>query len=366
MRGVRAAGQLAKARRFTSRKVGATATEDALDEDVPAAASGRQIDRVRDVVVCATAQGDSVPSEEFRTHPPVGTTPRSLFENAVLEVDLGGGIALTRLSDEEAEHVMDACTPAGRNFTPVRQFGQRYSFVRKRNVEDVEDSLYAFDEDRKLRDAISLSRLIRDNGFSLQYAARVMDRADGEQVICYLLGAEDSAAYRLGPGREWLDGPEAEALASLLAAKWELDLPDRVSRALWRSEYATRIPWADVMLPTILGGLEALLKTGRGHLTEQFKKRTTAVASDVETEGIEEDLCARMYDGRSDWVHGSHVQLFGQGGGSPPTDEEARQALNDIAKMRDLLRVICRRAIEDPDFRAIFTDDKALEARWPA
>ena len=47
-------------------------------------------------------------------------------------------------------------------------------------------------------------------------------------------------------------------------------------------------------------------------------------------------------------------------------DADERRILDEIAKMRDLLRAAIRRAIEDPEFRAIFTDDDALEKRWPA
>lgn len=347
-------------------RLGAVASEDEpRREPQDDAAPPPGIDRIRDIIVCAAESSDSVTTEEFRAHPPVGA-PRRLFPNAVPEVGLGDGVKLLALPSEEAEEIIGACTPRGVNFDPVRQFGQRYSFVRERTFEEIEDSYFNADEDGKLYDAISLSRLVRDHGFSLQYTARVIDRVDGRRTIAYRASSEGNAAYRLVHGREWLDGPEAEELARLLAAKRSAELPPRVTRAMWRSEYATRIGWADVMLPMLIGGLEALLKVGRGQLTAQFKRRAATLAVELEVDGVDERLCGRMYDGRSDWVHGSHVRLFGREGGQGPTDAEEHQVLDEIAKMRDLLRAAIRRAIEDSEFRAIFADDDVLEERWPA
>jgi hypothetical protein len=336
----------------------------ANSEPLDGAALSSGIDRIRDIIVCSAETPDSVTSEEFRAHPPVGA-PQSLYPNVAPEVGLGDGVKLLALPSDEADEIMSACTPRGLNFDPARQSSQRYSFVRERTLEEIDNSYFNPDEDGRLFDALSLSRLIRDHGFSLQYTARMIDH-DGRRTIAYRASSEGNAAYRLVPGREWLDGPGADELAILLAAKRSAELPPRVTRAMWRSEYATRIGWADAMLPTLIGGLEALLKVGRGQLTAQFKRRATAVAEELEMDGIDERLCGRMYDGRSDWVHGSHVRLFGREGNKGSTDAEERRVLSEIAKMRDLLRAAIRRAIEDAEFGAIFTDDDALEKRWPA
>lgn len=245
----------------------------------------------------------------------------------------------------------------------MRQFGQRYSFVRERPVAELEDRHFHFDADGALADALMLSRLVRDNGFSLQYAALVIDYDDGEQSVIYVPGYEGKAVYRLRRDREWLDGPEAEELATLLAAFWKADLPERVRRAFWRVEYATWQRYADVSLPMIVGGLEALLKIGQGDLTVQFKCRVSALAREMGVEGVNEDFCGRMYDGRSDWVHGSHVQLFDPAE-SDGADPEQRQVIADIEKLQSTLRRALRRAIEDPEFRAIFDSDKAIAERW--
>jgi hypothetical protein len=95
---------------------------------------------------------------------------------------------------------------------------------------------------------------------------------------------------------------EAGELRDLLAAYWQLgdQIPHRVMRAMWRAEYATTIRWGDVSLPTLVSGLEALLKTERHAATKQFKKRAAALASDLGIEGISEEWATDIYDARSD------------------------------------------------------------------
>lgn len=316
--------------------------------------------RVRDVIVCAAEATDSTTDEDWRDHPPVG------FNDDAEAVDLGESISLLTLPFDEAETIMDACEPRGRNYSPTRQFGQRYSFVRERPVAVDQGAGHStFDEGSHMQHALALSRLVRDNGFSLQYAARVSDRGDGEQIIRPIAFFEGIAAYRLRRGREWLDVSEAEDLAALLERYRGGGLPSRVGEALWRADHSTWQRWAKVALPELVGGLEALTKIGRGQLTAQFKNRIPALAEDVGVDGVDKDSCQRIYDARSDWVHGSQA-LFGREGDDPPADAEHRELLNDMAMVQDVLRQTCRRAIEDPNFRAVFADDAAIEERWPA
>jgi hypothetical protein len=322
--------------------------------------------RVRDVIVCASSPND-LDDGEIQEHPPVGLRRLALRLNAPEVVDLGEGITLMALDRQEAEMVMDACSPAGLNFEPIRQFGQRYTFARERSLAEFEQAGFGFDEDGgKLQDALFYSRLIRDNGFSLQYAARIIERGDAEPIVVYKPGSQGKEVYRLRNRREWLDAAEAAELADLLAAFWRAEeFPRRVTRALWRCEWASWSPWIETMLPTLVGGLESLLKTRRYDLTALFKRRATALATELEVDGIDEDFCARIYDGRSDWVHGSAVTLFSREGGQP-TEDDRTGVLAEVARVQDLLRAVCRRAIEDAEFRQVFADDAAINERWPA
>jgi hypothetical protein len=346
-----------------------------------------QIVRVRDLVICVGEPSSGVSIEEVYAHPPIGwdRRPGMTAERAPGEfvdgVDLGGGITIEQLDRETAELVMNACTPRGHYFVPVRQFGQRYSLVKEVPLDELEHRHFAWDTDGTLDDALTLSRLVRDNGYSTQYAARLLDYEDGQRCVVYVLHREDAAIYRLDRGREWLDASEGRQLASLLAAYWECreELPPRVRRAMWRMAYAPRLRWADMVLPILIGGLEAMLKIGRYGLTEQFKKRAPALAAEVGIDGFGEDMAQRLYDGRSDWVHGSHVQLFA--GPSPtvespeeeaeeqpegPQSSDEKDAFAEVALLMDVLRAAVRRAIEDAEFRQVFVADDEIAARWPA
>jgi len=344
--------------------------------------------RVRDLIVCIGDPSIRVPIEEVYAHPPIGWHRRPGMDEErapgefVDTIDLGGGIIIEQLDRDTAELVMNACTPRGHYFLPVRQFGQRYSFVKEVSLDELDERHYAWDTDGTLDDALTLSRLIRDNGYSTEYAARLIDYEDGQRCIVYV-HREDKSIYRLRRDREWLDAPEGRELAALLAAYWHCreQLPPRVRRAMWRMAYAPRLRWADMVVPILIGGLEALLKIGRNGLTRQFKKRAPVLAADVAVDGFDESLAERLYDGRSDWVHGSHVQLFAGSSSSVkiPGEEEPEEkepegpqsrdewsALAEVALLQDVLRGAVRRAIEDAEFRQVFVADETIAERWPA
>ena len=266
---------------------------------------------------------------------------------------------------------MNACSPRGHYFVAVRQYGQMYSFVR--DVDPAEaDAALTWDPDSALRDVLMISRLVRDNNYSAEYAARITTYEAGEQMVMYR-PVPNIYVYRLRRDRDWLDEGEATELRNLLAAFWAVQesMPARLRRALFRTEYAGWSAWADAMLPTLVGGLEALLKTEKGHATRQFMTRVPLLAEELGIEGLSPAICERLYDARSDWVHGSHVRLFT---GEKEVDEalqvggqtqEERDALADIAGLQVVLRAAVRRGLEDDDFRQVFVDDDAIRARWP-
>jgi len=191
--------------------------------------------RVRDLLVCIGDPSIRVPIEEVYAHPPIGWHRRPGMDEErapgefVDTIDLGGGIIIEQLDRNTAELVMNACTPRGHYFLPVRQFGQRYSFVKEVSLDELDERHYAWDTDGTLDDALTLSRLIRDNGYSTEYAARLIDYEDGQRCIVYV-HREDKSIYRLRRDREWLDAPEGRELAALLAGYWQCreQLPPRV------------------------------------------------------------------------------------------------------------------------------------------
>lgn len=50
-----------------------------------------------------------------------------------------------------------------------------------------------------------LSRLVRDNADSMEYAGRIVDYDDGRQQVIPRQDCELGREYRLGRGRDWLD-----------------------------------------------------------------------------------------------------------------------------------------------------------------
>lgn len=117
------------------------------------------------------------------------------------------------------------------------------------------------------------------------------------------------------------------------------------------------------------------MKTGRQNVTKQFKKRAPALAVDVGIDGLGENLAERLYESRSDWVHGSHVQLFagpsagveihGEDEREGEQSSEEQRAFAEVALLQDVLRGAVRRAIEDFNFRQVFEDEDHIKERWP-
>ena len=334
------------------------------------------ISRVRDVVICLSTV-TTPEATDFKNHPPFGSlTARRANPDLPAEIDLGLGITIGRMASEDETLVMNACDPRGHYFFPVR-----HNIVRHVLARDItgpwETDLYSWDADGRLFRTLSLSRLVRDNGYSLNYAARLVDYEDGEQMVAYLPNPEGKAAYRMRDSRDWFDAQDGSAFQLLLSAFWAIEhgLPQRLSQAMWRMEYASWLEWADVAVLILVSGLESLLKTERYHLSRQFKQRLPQVAEELGVTGVDSDFCERMYEARSDWAHGTRVRMFSappptlDDGTSPdaggPTSNTEREVLAEVARIQDVLRCLVRRCIEDVSFRAIFDDDQLIRERWP-
>ena len=325
---------------------------------------------VRDVIVCPNDQSVEDGVDEYREHPPIASPAIVRQEGAAPPVELGRGVRIDRLSREDAELVMNACSPRGHYFAPIRQFGQRYSFVLDIDPAEYEEHPFQWDRDGALYEAFTLSRLVRDHAYSLEYAARIVDFEDGTQTVVYTTAAPGrKAAYRLRRVREWLDPAEGAELRDLVAAYWAAT-PEpltRVGKAIWRAEYASSIAWGDLAVPFLASGLECLLKTERNQATRQFVGRVPALAAEVGVDGVDAGLAERIYDARSAWIHGAHVELFSieAEGSKGPATREQWDVFAEIARVQDVLRAAVRRCIENDEFRAIFSDDDAIRSRWP-
>jgi len=325
--------------------------------------------RIRDVVVIPTTLVEGGYSREEEQ--PAGRPPAELAEEMTLEV----------LPSEESELLMNACSQRGHYFLGVRQFGARYTFVREVDPAVYEgDRAFGWDDDNKLFYAIVLSRLIRDNGHSLEFAARIVDHEDGMQQVIPVHAPGYVTGYRLRRDRDWLTQSEAGELRQLFADHWPLrdGLPWKVIHALNLTEDAVHLRIFQRSLLLITTALDGLIHSERRQVSKQFRERLPLLAAEVGVDGVDEQFASELYDARSEAAHGAQVSMFrvrpepehqADGKEQPEGEPEPPEATEDIAAplalAQDLVRAATRKAIQDPAFREIFESDAKVAARWP-
>lgn len=335
---------------------------------------GSPVASVRDILLIrgdpGVDQGDR--DNDLALLPRWEGSPASGSWSAPGAIDLGRGVRLETLEQDQAERLMNACAPRGHYFVPVRQFGQMYSLVRSIDDSELGDPRFVWDSDGALQDVLAMSRLVLDNSYSTDYSARIIEHADGEQQIMPAKYGSAPRTYRVRPqDRDWLTYDEVRELRTLLAAYWKSKevLPDRVAHALWLSEYVVSVRWLDVIAPLVVVAFEALVNTGRQAVTRQFEERVPAITAEAGCP-VSKSLCSNMYDTRSRWVHGNRVSLYKtrddlDGGANGPTDDEERAVLDRIDALLRGLRSVLRKCIEDTDFRNHFSDTSQIRDRWP-
>jgi hypothetical protein len=290
-------------------------------------------------------------------HSHEGPTPAG-FEGPV---SLPSAIRIERLEESLEERLLLAAEPRGEDWQPVRQFHVVHAYVRPvwSSGQPLPDQLYKWDHEARLYPCVQLSRLVRDNATATEFAVRRLVHAAASEVLVPFSGFESHVAYRLHPqDRGWLDIEEAGELANLLDCYWaEPQLPRRVGQALRRVDLVTRERYLEDALPIVVGGIEALLKVGRRELGKQFARRGSRLATEFGIH-LEEARLVEVWEDRSALVHGVAVDL------SKPQDlDQFGQAFVDL---QETLRRATRKAIEDPEFASLFSDDASIEGRWPA
>jgi hypothetical protein len=240
--------------------------------------------------------------EEFTAQPPVGDPP----------FDLGRGLSIAELDYDLVELVMNACSQRGHYFVATRQLGCRYAFVLEQRPQSVPS--FDWDPDGMISQAVALSRLMRDNTYSTEYAARVVEHEDGELQVIPHDDVESRYAYRLGDERNWLDAEDGTQLRALLAA-WASprdDLTARLRRALWRAEHLSWERYLDIALPGFVAALEGLISTGSRQVTRQFVTPVPLLARDLGVPGVSKSFCKAMYNARSQGFHGADIDPSGK------------------------------------------------------
>jgi hypothetical protein len=278
-------------------------------------------------------------------------------------VQLAPGLTLGKLDTQLADLIANACEFRGHfYYSPHRAYGWRYDYVLDQPLDEAHCSRW--DQDELIRLALALSRFVRDNADSGQYAARVTEHANGElRVMPYDCG-ELRQVYRMSDPhdsviRDWLDADEAHRLAELIEAfRSAGELPRRVGQAFWKLEHAAWEYYADVILPVLVAGLEGLLTTSNELPTRQFVTRVPLLAQELGIAGVTRTFCSRMYEARSQGAHGGDIELFQSASRRPA-------ALKMLALLQSVLRAAVLRAIRDASFRSVFEDDALIRNRWP-
>jgi len=159
--------------------------------------------------------------------------------------------------------------------------------------------------------------------------------------------------------RDWLSLEDAEHLRRLMP--WlskDKRMHDRVQRAYWNHEYAMRSCYLDARWILVVSGLEALISIGEKNLSWQFRDRVRQLAAEFQIGFTDDDLRA-SYKLRSKLVHAESF-LFGLETILPKSQH------NDLyQKLEALLRMTLRRCLLEENFGSFFSDDAAVEARWP-
>lgn len=228
-------------------------------------------------------------------------------------VQLPHGVRIERLDIELAERLLDAATPRGERWDPTRTFHAVHAYVRHvwaEEDEEAPDDLYRWDHEERIWPVVQLSRLIRDNNTSTEYAVRRIIRADASEQLVPFDGYASHVVYRLYPDQPgWLDINEADELRTLLDAYWSRpNLPVRVRRALRKTDAITSERYLEDAMPGVVSAFESLVKIGRPFVSAQFSQRVSAMAAEVDLP-LSVTECEEIYDDRSGLVHGVDIDL---------------------------------------------------------
>jgi hypothetical protein len=342
-----------------------------LPDFIPRAPTDRPVVAIRDVLLVPTTvvEGDYAGEHEQPAGEPA--------------VEIADGLTLEHLPAEDSALLMNACTQRGHYFLGVRQFGERYTFVQQVDPVVYEGARsFGWDEENLIWFAIVLSRLIRDNGHSFEFAARIVDHEDGMQQVIPVNAPAYVPTYRARRDRDWLTASEASELRELFADNWTVKeaLPWKVIHALNLSEDAVHLRILQRALLLITVALDGMVHSDRRNSSKQFRERLPQLADEVGVGRIDEDFASELWDRRSEAAHGAPVSMFQvrpkpgeqtpdgqpeQPHGEPELPEAEADFAALVARAQELLRAATRKAIQDPEFRQIFASDESVAAKWP-
>lgn len=261
--------------------------------------------------------------------------------------DLGNGVYIERLQAALNRLVKSACAFRGHNWhIEMNALATLYAFVKDAPAGD------SWDADQALQIAVALSRLCHPTSVGLEFAARVFApgarHATDYVVEPSLIAGHGNQAFIPDPAsRNWLSPADISNLPAMISAFHIA--PDRVQRAAWFHEYASRTEHVPVRLTLAVTGIEALVHVERHRSTRQFVIGACGLAADAGLTFSETDA-ANAYDQRSRSAHGSTIQA-------------AASPL--LISVEAILRAALKRALIDAGYASVFGADASIRNRFP-
>jgi hypothetical protein len=271
------------------------------------------------------------------------------------EFKITNDLSIKIIDPELANKIMDACEPKEYNNESIRDTTQLYSIVRENPSHEI-DKKSEWDADHKIQYCILLSRLIHPTSISFEYGAKVY-LGNKNELIRIIRGPYQglgTIAYLAKTDRDWLTLNDVKELKALFKMFEKYSPNKEISRAMWHFEYAARIYEPEVRWLLITTGTESLIHTwGRN----QFAKRFPQIVREICRINIDYYEAKKMYDYRSSYVHGKGISKIS-------IDEQDEQK-ELYFKMENILRIIIKTAIFNPDLASIFADNKKVKKKWP-
>jgi len=269
---------------------------------------------------------------------------------------LSDDIWIERLDVQLAKHIQEACEPPHYNISGAGYDRHLYAFVRRvPEVDGTKNEVMT-----QLMATVALSRLVHPTTTGNRYCANVFHFGLADSAIQAVQNRGMSPdVFLSGKDRDWLSVDDAQVLRRLMpwVSKDKLMHP-RVHRAYWNHEYAMRSYYLDARWILVVSGLEALISIGENDPSWQFRDRVRQLAAEFKIDLADDDL-RRAYKLRSKLVHAESF-LSGM-----ETILPRVQHVDLCEKLESVLRYTVRRCLLDDTFGGFFSDDAAVEARWP-
>ncbi len=275
--------------------------------------------------------------------------------------NIHGDIWIAQLDRDLCTALLDASDRRGENWRPHRQFHCSYAFYRTNAPAGPGHELH-FDPDDALYWCIALSRIVHPTAVGFEHALRIRRWGTrAREIIPAYMENINTCAFVMDPSENWLIPSDIANLRMLIEAVQANPPQDRLASALWYHEAVSRHYFIDLRWPLLTTCLESLLRIKDERLpnnrhagsTKVFVDRLHAIGNLEPALAVPESELRLMYEERSLLTHGLSFGAL----------DEPRQEL--YRAQERLARGIIRKALLEPQFRALFASDATLAAGLP-